>query len=197
MKDWVEMYEESATSNGTDELHAGQHPGKGDSAGVSPPNDPGEKKPTNGLKPWSPKRLRQRHKLAIRLEACGMTNNQIAEHLGYTPSRISIILNDPRADEIRAGMSSLVADNLDDIALRLQHYAGEALTEVVDIMRESTSDTVRQRSAFDILDRAGYNKIEKHISATTNISDKQVAQLLGTLEETKQVFDADYTVEDS
>lgn len=195
MKNWVEMHEQEEI----EESHARRR-GNDNSVGEGSPSDPGEL-PSNGnglrpLKYWEPKELRERHRIAIRLHACGMTNNRIAETLGYTPSRISIILNDPRAEAVRMEMSSLVTDNLDNIGLRLQFYAGEALTEVVDLMRGADSEGVRQKSAFDILDRAGYNKIEKHISATTNIPEDKVAQLLGTLEETKKIFNADYTIED-
>lgn len=186
-------------ADSTEQVNGGQ-PGKNGESSRGSVSGPTEQPLTNGnLRPrkyWEPKKLRERHKIAIRLQSCGMTNRQIAESLGYTESRVCIILRDPRAEVFRAEASGLIADGLDDITLRLKHYAGEALSHVVELMRTSGSDTVSQRSAFDILDRAGYNKVDKAIVATHNISDEKVAQLMGALEETQKVIDADYTVED-
>ena len=189
MKDWVELHETNGSSP-LEELDARQHSGEGDNTSWGSDRDPTEQ-------PQLPSRpMRERQKLCVKLQACGMTNNQIAKTLGYTPTRVSVILNDPRAQLVRDEMAERVADSLDDVATRLQFYANEALTEVVTLMRDSSSDVVRQRSAFDLLDRAGYNKVEKHLTATTNISDEKVTQLMGTLKESREIFDADYTVED-
>lgn len=49
----------------------------------------------NGAKPL--KKLTKKHKQMIQLHLEGMSNNDIAEGVGMTPSRVSIILNDPLA----------------------------------------------------------------------------------------------------
>jgi septum formation topological specificity factor MinE len=46
---------------------------------------------------------------------------------------------------------------------RLQNLAPDALDELEQEMRHSVSEPIRQRAALEILDRAGYVKVEKKI----------------------------------
>lgn len=43
-----------------------------------------------------PKEISPKHELLIHLKASGLTNNQVAEALGMSPARISIIVNSPK-----------------------------------------------------------------------------------------------------
>lgn len=129
------------------------------------------------FKEWEPEVFSQRHKLAVLMQAAGLKNWEIAEELGFSESRVSVILNDPRARAVLEQYSREVVDSLTDVRLRLKYYANEALTEVVEEMRHSDDPRVRQRAAFGILDRAGYSKIEKRFVATAQV-DPDAARLM-------------------
>lgn len=144
-------------------------------------------------KPWQPARFKERHRLVCKLQAVGLKNNEIADITGYTESRVSIILNDPRAPAIINEMAGIVAGNLDDVALKLKLLANEALDTVTDLMRDGEKEEIRQRSAFSILDRAGYSKIEKKLQITAAISN-EAAELLVQAASDGNVIDADYTI---
>lgn len=113
-----------------------------------------------GDKPWSPEKWSPRHRLVVALHLGGDKNNEIAEKLGMSESRVSIILNDPRSVHEIERMASTVADRTLDTALRLKLYANEALDEIVEEMRTARSEKVRQTAAFGILDRAGFTPVK-------------------------------------
>ncbi len=124
------------------------------------------------LKPWEPKELSDRHLHAIALAASGMKNNAIAALLDMSESRVSVILNDPRSRQIRAQLSSdFVSKLMTDTREVIQGHALEAVHTVVDLMRNAESERVRQTSAFDILDRAGFKPVERSITAKVELPD--------------------------
>ncbi len=112
-----------------------------------------------GDKAWSPDKWSPRHRLIIALHLGGDRNNEIAKKLSVSESHVSIVLNDPRAVHEIARMSITVADRTLDTSLRMKLYANEALDEIVEEMRTSRTEKIRQTAAFGILDRAGFTPI--------------------------------------
>lgn len=121
----------------------------------------------SGDKAWSPDKWTPRHRIVVALHLGGDKNREIAEKLGLSEGRVSIILNDPRAVHEIERMSRQVADRTVDTHLRLRLYANEALDEIVEELRTSRSEKIRQKAAFGLLDRAGFTPIkgEKEESA--------------------------------
>lgn len=113
-----------------------------------------------GDKTWSPDKWSPRHRLIVALHLGGDRNKEISEKLSVTPSHVSIVLNDPRAIHEIARLSSVMADRVVDTGLRMKLYSNEALDEIVEEMRTSRNDKVRQTAAFGILDRAGYTPVK-------------------------------------
>ena len=92
-----------------------------------------------------------------------------------------------------------LADGMRDVFERIRLYANEALTVVVDQMRdEMMYPNVRQRAAFSVLDRGGYGKIEKRLVAHAEVSEKAADMLSEALTEARRIgeaIEADYTIE--
>lgn len=147
------------------------------------------------LKPWHSEVFGSRHIMVAKLHAAGLRNNEIANVTGYSESRVSHIINDPRCMEIVEETRRTITDGLDDVALRLQALSNEALDVVVDQMRFSADENVVQRSAFSILDRAGYGKVDKSVQVTAEITPEAATKLLQASESARHIVDADYTIE--
>ena len=148
------------------------------------------------LKYYAPDVFDSRHIQVAKLCAAGMKNHEIATMMGYTKERVSVIRNDPRAQEIIQETRRTITDKIDNVALRLEHLSGEALDKVVDIMRFSDDENAAQRSAFSILDRAGYGKIDKRLEASAAISPEAAEKLLMASESARHIVDADYTIDE-
>lgn len=137
------------------------------------------------VKEWAPKHFHTRHELICKLHACGLRNKEIAQALGLTESRISIILNDPRAAEYIRDMVEEVADRYLDMHASFKAIAPQMFKIVTDIASDPEAPAgVRSRNAFELLDRAGYGAVEKHEHAIAmQLSDKQVEQLANARKE--------------
>lgn len=149
------------------------------------------------IKDWSPQHFHTRHQLICKLHACGLRNKEIAQALGLTESRVSIILNDPRAAEYIRQMVEEVGDKYLDMHASFRALAPKALKVVTAIMDDDEAPAgVRSRNAFELLDRAGYGAVEKHSHTVGfELSDKQVAQLASARRELPE-SDFTYEVED-
>lgn len=115
----------------------------------------------NGDKYYHPEKWSPRHRLIVALHLGGDKNAEIAEKLGVSASHVSITLNDPRAVYEIENLASTVADRTVDTALRIKLYSNEALDEIVEELRTSKSEKVRQTAAFGLLDRAGYTPVRE------------------------------------
>lgn len=153
-------------------------------------------RPPNGeLKYYEPDEFSQRHELVCKLHAAGLRNFEIEAITGFSSSRVSTIIHDPRAKIVIHETAKYITSNVDDIGLRLKALANEALNVVVDQMRDSSDETIVQRSAFSLLDRAGYSKVEKKITMTAALSDKAAEALALAAAESANVIDAEYVIE--
>ena len=151
------------------------------------------------LEYWQPKKLNPRHLVILQAHAAGLKNVDICKVLHMSESRVSTIINDPRAPRYIEQFCSNTADGMRDVFERIRLYSNEALTLVMDQLRDEGEDpNLRQRAAFSILDRAGYSKIEKKLVAHATVSEKAADALAGALLEAKRIgeaMEADYTVE--
>jgi hypothetical protein len=123
---------------------------------------------------WTP-----RHDMIALLYASGMRVSEIAEQLGYHPNRVSLILSDPRAAERIAHYRERVVESMADVGLKLKALALEALDTAAYWMRSRDPKLapVSARSAFGILDRAGFSKVEKHLVASVDIPPERLNRL--------------------
>ncbi|NIN68887.1 MAG: hypothetical protein GTO63_30210 [Anaerolineae bacterium] len=112
-----------------------------------------------------PERWSNRHDLVVLLKATGHRNNEIAEKLDYSQAYVSLILGDPRAKQKLEEYTQRLADNAIDVRAKLDLLSAEAIETAAHWMRERKDQLapVSLRSAFGILDRAGYSKVEKHL----------------------------------
>lgn len=151
-----------------------------------------------GLESWQPQNFHTRHKHIVMLHVAGMRNCDIAEQLGYTESRVSQILTDPRAKEMVARMSTEFIEQLTiETQDRIQGAALEAFEKVLYLMRHAESERIQQVSAFDILDRAGFKPKEQQISAKLVIEGSDVKRLIAALQESKSEPEALEMVQDT
>lgn len=142
-------------------------------------------------KSYAPDKWTARHRLICQLHTIGWSNKEIAERLGMSDGRISTILSDPRAQlDITAAVAS-VADNIVDLHTRIKAHAVEALDEIVDEIRNSTDEKVRQRAAFGILDRAGYTPVQKHMSVAPelpmDVAERVKAAIAESIDDVEEV----------
>jgi hypothetical protein len=121
------------------------------------------------------------------MKATGLTNRQIAELCDLSESRVSVVLNHPDARVLLAErVTEFVSSLTDDLREQIQGAAGEAFQTVVQLMRRAESEKVRQMSAFDILDRAGFKPKDHHVHTTERLEQKDITELAMALRELGQ-----------
>lgn len=133
-------------------------------------------------------RVRPRHEMVVMLQVCGWKNNEIAAAMGYTPARISVILNSkhPKLQQVRKDAVERVAKGTTDLQAKFALYAPDALNRMVDIM-EQTADLANARlAARDILDRAGYSPVKKVAAMHTSVPLDQLAGALTQIEKANE-----------
>lgn len=130
----------------------------------------------------APKGARERHKMVVMLAAAGWTGNQIAQSMGYTPARVSVILTSRHPDllAVRKEAAQKVMDNTTDLMLRFRAESGKSLDVLVDIrdnkLSEPAPPALRRLASRDILDRAGYSPIRKQINLDMQMPGEEVVR---------------------
>jgi len=145
------------------------------------------------VKTYQPIKWNGSHRRVVALEAAGYRPGEIAEITGLTPSRVSIILNDPRADLDRKQFARKVVDRVQDVQLQIALHAEEALEEIVDEMRTSTNEQIRQKASLAILDRAGYTPIRKELKVEAQVPQELIGAMQEVLSEIEAI-EADYEI---
>lgn len=112
------------------------------------------------------KALNERHRFVMRLDLLGKSNREIARLTGYSPGRISQIKNTRVYKETKRAMRAELNETFieqaaeetikDPVRAELERAKVRAIKLNVELMENAQSETVKQRSIFDILDRAGY-----------------------------------------
>lgn len=145
---------------------------------------------------WEPDKLSAPHIAMVLDRAAGYSIREIAERHEYTESRVSIILSTPDAQTILSTIMAVASERIIDVSERLKYLAPEALNVKVDIMRNATSMTLRDKAATDILDRAGYGartKIDATVSHSLVMPAQAATGLAAALSEANRVGDLDYS----
>lgn len=138
---------------------------------------------------WKP-----RHDFVVALDASGYKREQICRLTDYSYERVSVILSDPRAKEVRKKYATQLLERLDSIHDKLSILAHEALDELVDEMREAEDIRVRQKASLAILDRAGYTPVNKNLNVSTTVMAPETASRMEeALRESREV-EASYKV---
>ena len=153
------------------------------------------------LKDWEPEKLSDTALQIVLLRSAGMRQRKICEFLNDTQgtnlsdASVSQIINHPDAQMLLTKLISYAADEVVDIQTRIKAYAGEGIDEAVRIMRTTNDQRLSAKIAFEFLDRAGYNTVQKTESKITVVaSAKGVANLSAALRETMQEVEGSYVV---
>ncbi len=129
-----------------------------------------------------PKKLSSRHRAIMRRLIAGHSLKEIAEEFGYTPSRLSIIVNSTLFKKEKERMEKEIEKQFvenegskvqtDLVRARLAEEALPSLETIVSLRDTAQSEKVRQASAFDILNRAGYKEpIKVEASGQVEVGD--------------------------
>lgn len=114
-------------------------------------------------KTYQPEKWSNFHRYIVLLEVAGKRPGQIADIVGVSNARVSVILNDARADLDRVQLGGAIADRMTDITSKLEMYAHESLDIIMEEMREvNNKPELRSKNAFGILAAAGYGAVNKH-----------------------------------
>lgn len=134
-----------------------------------------------------PEKMSSKIQMIIALDICGWTGNQIAEYIGMTPSRVSIIRNSPlfiqERDTQRSKLTTQVIDKKatavavgDPVENRIKDLALQAVGVHEDIMTNGKGEMSKISSANSILDRAGYkartDKTVLSVEVTEKMADR-------------------------
>lgn len=146
------------------------------------------------LKYWEPKGLDMKHIQCIFRKALGYTNAEIAQEFGFTESYTSIILGHPDAEVIMSVIAGAMGDRITDPIERAKATAGEAMNELVNVMRTTKNDGIRRKSALDILSMAGYGIQKKvDVAVTHMLPASGVDRLAKAMERARQIQEIPYT----
>lgn len=118
---------------------------------------------------YNPRVIQDRHREIARRLVAGQTHTQIGQDMGLAHCTISNIVNSPL---IRAMINEL-HDERDkeatNISKRIRLLAQEAMTQYETILvDEATSKNLKVKIASDVLDRAGYQPVNVHVSEHIN-----------------------------
>ena len=128
---------------------------------------------------YQPEKWSSFHRYLVMLEIAGKRPGQIAEIADITISRVSVILNDPRAELDRITLGAALADRLTDVQSKLELYAHEALEVIVEELREPTNKAeLRVKAGFGLMDRAGYTpNVREDIPPAPDIPEELVERV--------------------
>ena len=120
-------------------------------------------------KSYQPVNWTARHRNCIALEMAGFKPKEICEILGWKIAKVSVTLNDARADLERTDLAGRIIDKMTDVHVQLHLLSNEAVEQAADIMRYSENDGVKLKAAFGILDRAGYSTVHKILNGSEGV----------------------------
>lgn len=135
--------------------------------------------PTGELKYWEPRQIRNRH-LAIMEEMVAspnMSQGELAQKMGYTQSRLSIIVNSPLFKYAFEGYRRQHMEKVSDLVAEATTAALKFCKEVVE--QKGLEVPLRQVSARDILNLGHAKAVEK--SARLEIGAQVPAEMIEAL----------------
>lgn len=118
------------------------------------------------------KSISLRHRVLMKKLLAGKTLKASAEDLGYNYERAVIVANSPLFREEMDRMRKEVEKGVIELETEVEHMDGgvkarmeeeafNSLRVILSLRDGGTSERVRQVSALEILDRAGYGKTDK------------------------------------
>lgn len=146
------------------------------------------------LKDWEPDKLNDHHMMILFMRAAGLPNRRIAEVTGRTESNISIVVNHPYAQFLLTKMVANAAEQAIDLDARIRAAGPEAFDTALEVMRDRTEKgQVRARTAFEILDRAGFGAVRKtEVEQKIVIEPAAANALASALRESQEIGDISY-----
>lgn len=140
-----------------------------------------------------PKHPSSRIQLIVSLDICGKNNNEIAEEVGMTAARVSVIKGSPLYQQERQRLWHKLKEEVvdkktdaivagDPVESFLKENALKAARTKVHLMETSISDVVKSGAATDILDRAGYKPFVSKTAVTVEVTDKMANRWTRALE---------------
>lgn len=109
--------------------------------------------------------------MARAMVAGGLTPGQLAAAYGFTPGQVTRIINSPmficELDRLEGRAEEIAVEIREDIK-KLAERAVEVLDD--QLHKQGIAENVKQRAAFDVLDRAGYGAREKKPSGDKNLT---------------------------
>jgi predicted transcriptional regulator len=143
---------------------------------------------------WEPDKWTARHALVCDLHLTGKNNNEIAELLDLTPSRISILLSDTRSHVYIQEQRQKIAASATDIIDRLHAMADDALEAIDDDLNigevelvKPANRAIRQKAAFGVLASLGYGPVSKNITATVDLPKDLLERSNETLNDMREI----------
>ena len=141
-----------------------------------------------------PDRMTSKIHLLVLMDIAGATGNQMSEHSGMTPARVSVIRNSPLFTEERnrkmvelqdkmvEKKSSSIAEG-DPVEVKLKELAMSAVETYATILKnEKGSESVNKVAADSILDRAGYKAHTEKMKVSIEITEKMASRFEEILE---------------
>jgi predicted transcriptional regulator len=103
------------------------------------------------------KKLRSHHREILRLHRAGLTNKEIAEHMGCSPDNVSKTLNSNEGSVLLQAMEADADRHAEEMDKEKRRLAAMALTVHRDIFENETAPlSLKLDAAKDILGRAGH-----------------------------------------
>lgn len=142
----------------------------------------------NGSKYYHPKKWTQRHRQCVALHMAGWTNNEIAEALDWTAAKVSITVNDPRAEYEKNNALSPIADVALTVSEKLEEASHEAFAKAFELLNAEKEDTAL-KAAFGILDRAGFTPIKREVKleGEVPVNPEMIEAMKRTLQESTSI----------
>ncbi len=134
-----------------------------------------------------PERMTSKIHLLVLMDIAGATGNQMSEHSGMSPARVSTIRNSPLFTEERnRKMSELQEQTIekkstsiaegDPVETKLKALAMSAVETYEDILANANSESVKKVTADSILDRAGYKAHTEKMKVSIEVTEKMASR---------------------
>ena len=141
---------------------------------------------SDSYKSIQPTRETSRTRQILLLELAGKRNSEIADAVGMTESRVSVIRNCPMYKQqmvkLQKTLSSEVIEKTSDkivsdpVEAELKGAALEAAQKYKELMRKSKSEFVQKASADAILDRTGYKAHTSKTTVNVEVTEKMASR---------------------
>lgn len=130
-----------------------------------------------------PDSLSSKMHIIVMLDIGGCNGNSIAEQVGLTPNRISIIRNSPlylqernsQMEALRTKFLEKKSDALstgDPVETLIRAHCMDAVKKKIELMDKGRSEFVQNAAASDLLDRGGYKSHSEKTKLTVEVTEK-------------------------